>query len=135
MNEDGFQRAQKYGLIYTTLLPVKKAGPYQVRATCGDEASGKIGSGGEFVSIQQVKDDHVVLAAGPSAYTAGQTARFAIQVSAEKAGRLEMRARLFRDGAEIWQSGAMAVEGEGAEGNGSGGTTVGAWQWSALTVQ
>ena len=131
LNEEGYERAQKYGLIYTTLLPVPKPGPYQVRAACRDEATGKIGTSGDFVSIPKPKgiglrlsgivfqhalgtDDHVVPAVGPSVYSAGQIARFAFQIASvgppPKAERLAMRTRLFRDGIQAWESAAISVE-------------------------
>jgi VWFA-related protein len=131
LNEEGYQRAQQYGLIYTTLLPVAKSGPYQVRAACRDQTTGKIGTGGDFVSIPAPKgsglrlsgivfqhalgtDDHVVPAAGPNSYSAGQSARFAFQIASggaqSKTTQLAMRTRLFRDGVEVWNSAAMPVE-------------------------
>jgi len=131
LNEEGYQRAQKYGLIYTTLLPVAKPGPYQVRAACQDVATGKIGTGADFVSLPQTKgsglrlsgivfqhslgtDDHVVPAFAPSVYSAGQSARFAVQIISggpkPKPEELEMRTRLFRDGVEVWESAAIPVE-------------------------
>ena len=132
LNEEGYERARKYGLIYTTMLPVPKPGPYQVRAACRDQATGKIGTGGDFVSIPKPKgnglrlsgivfqhalgtDDHVVPAAGPSVYSAGQSASFAFQIASSggprpEASRLAMRTRFFRDGVEVWKSVAMPVE-------------------------
>ena len=130
LNEEGHERAQKYGLIYTTLLRVPKPGPYQVRAACRDQATGKIGTGGDFVSIPKPTgiglwlsgivfqhalgtDDHVVPAVGPSVYSAGQIARFTFQIasaSPPKAERLAMRTRLFRDGVQAWEGAAMPVE-------------------------
>jgi len=130
VNEDGYERAQKFGLIYTTLLPVAKPGPYEVRAACQDKATGKVGTAADFVSIPQPKgeglrmsgiifqhalgtDDHVVPAMGPSAYAAGQSARFAFQITSlgpkPKVEQLEIRTRLFRDGVEVWQSAAMPL--------------------------
>jgi hypothetical protein len=182
LNEEGYQRAQKYGLIYTTLLSVPKPGPYQVRAACRDEATGKIGTTGDFVSIPKPKgnglrlsgivfqhalgtDDHVVPAAGPSVYSAGQSARFAFQIASSgpqpKADRLVMRERLFRDGAQVWESAAMPVETDAKKAASffvrgslevpkidpgkymvrvdiSDKTlpdTVSAWQWAKLTVE
>ena len=131
LNEEGYERALKFGLIYTTLLPVSKPGPYQVRAACRDQASGKIGSGDDFVSIAKPKgsglrlygivfqnalgtDDHVVPAAGSNGYRAGQRARFAVQIVSTgplpEVGLLAIRTRLFRDGVEVWKSAAMPVE-------------------------
>ena len=131
INEEGYERLQKYGLIYTTLLPVAKPGPYQVRAACQDVATGRIGTGADFVSLPQTKgsglrlsgivfqhslgtDDHVVPAFAPSVYSAGQSARFAVQIISggpkPKPEELEMRTRLFRDGVEVWGSAAIPVE-------------------------
>ena len=131
LNEEGYARAQKYGLIYTTLLAVPKPGPYQVRAACRDEATGKVGTGGDFVSIPKPKgkglrlsgivfqhalgtDDHVVPAEGPNVYSAGQSARFAFQIASNgprpQAEQLAMRTRLFRDGVEVRESAAIPLE-------------------------
>jgi hypothetical protein len=130
VDEDGYRRAREYGLIYTTLLTVAKPGPYQVRVACMDEASGKIGTAGDFVPIPVAKgsglrmsgivfqhdlgtDDHVVPAFLPGAYSAGQVARFSFQIASSgpkpKIERLEMRTRLFRDGVEVWHSGVSPL--------------------------
>jgi VWFA-related protein len=130
LNEEGYERARQYGLIYTTLLAVAKPGAYQVRAACGDQVTGKIGTGGDFVFIPKPKgsglrlsgivfqhalgtDDHVVPAAGPSAYSPGQSASFAFQIASSgprpKAERLTLRTRLFRDGVQVWESASMPV--------------------------
>ena len=130
VNQEGYERALKFGLIYTTLLPVAKPGPYEIRAACQDKATGKVGTGADFVSIPLPKgnglrlsgiifqhalgtDDHVVPAFGPSVYSAGQRARFAFQIISAgpkpKVEELEMRTRLFRDGVEVWQSAATPV--------------------------
>jgi hypothetical protein len=131
VNEEGYERAQKFGLIYTTLLHVAKPGPYEIRAACQDKATGKVGTGADFVSIPLPKgsglrlsgiifqhalgtDDHVVPALAPSAYSAGQKARFGFQINSNgpkpKVEQLEMRTRLFRDGVEVWHSAATPVE-------------------------
>ncbi len=131
LNEDGYERAQKYGLIYTTLLPVKKPGPYQVRAACRDEATGHIGTGGDFVSIPKPKstgirlggiifphalgiDDHVVPSARPIAYPPGQNVRFVVQIIPKgislKPEAWALQTRLFRDGIEVWKSAPAPIE-------------------------
>jgi hypothetical protein len=55
-----------------------------------------------------------VPAAGPSVYAAGQNVRFAFEIASggpqPEADRLTMRTRLFRDGAQVWESAAMNVE-------------------------
>ena len=131
LNEDGYERARKYGLIYTTLLPVKKPGPYQVRAACRDEASGHIGTGGDFVSIPKPKskgvrlggiifphalgtDDHVVPSARPIAYPPGQNVRFVVQIIPKgvplNPEAWALQTRLFRDGVEVWKSEPAPIE-------------------------
>ena len=131
LNEEGYERALKYGLIYSTLLPVKKPGPYQVRAAVRDEATGKIGTAGDFVVIPNPKekgvrlsgivfqhalgtDGHVVPAAGPNLYSSGQSAPFAVQIVAAgnslRPDGLAMRLHLFRDGVEAWKSAPIPVE-------------------------
>ncbi len=55
LDEAGYERAQKYGLIYTALLPAPKPGPYRVRVACRDEATGKSGMNSDFVSIPERK--------------------------------------------------------------------------------
>ena len=104
---------------------LSKPGPYQVRIACMDEATGKIGTASDLVSIPLTKgsglrlsgivfqhdlgtDDHVVPASVPSMYAAGQTARFSFQIAwngpKPKMDRLQMRTRLYRDGVEVWHS-------------------------------
>ena len=96
-----------------------------------DEATSKIGTGGDFVSIPPAKgsglrlsgivfqhdlgtDDHIVPAGRASVYSAGQVARFEFQIASSgsklKVDRLAMRTRIFRDGVEVWQSAETPVE-------------------------
>jgi len=125
VDEDGYRRAREYGLVYTTLLKVSKPGPYRVRVACMDEATGKIGTGGDLIAIPPPKasglrmsgivfqhdvgtDDHVVPAFLPGAYSAGQVAKFSFQIASSgpkpKLEQLAMRTRLYRDGVEVWHS-------------------------------
>lgn len=125
LNEDGYERALKYGLIYTALLPVSKPGPYQVRAACRDESTGKIGTAGDFLVVPRLKglalsgivfgrsagvDDHVRPAIGPPDYAPGERAQFTLQIINAPDSPLTIRTRLFRDGAEVYQSPARPVE-------------------------
>lgn len=126
LNEEGYERALQYGLIYTALLPVTKPGPYQVRAACRDEATGRIGTASDFIVVPRLKglalsgvvfqrslgvEDHVRPATGPSDYAPGARAEFALQVINPPDSRLTIRTRLFRDGAQVYESEAKAVEG------------------------
>ncbi|HXJ95756.1 MAG TPA: VWA domain-containing protein [Terriglobia bacterium] len=125
LNEEGYERALKYGLIYTTLLPVSKPGPYQVRAACRDENTGKVGTAGEFVLVpklqglalsgiffqrSQAVDNDVRPATGSMDYAPGERAQFTLQIINAPATPLTMRTRLFRDGAEVYESPATPVE-------------------------
>jgi VWFA-related protein len=130
LDEEGYRRALQYGLIYTTSLPVPKPGPYQIRVACMDEANSKVGTSGDLVNIPEPKgsgwrlsgivfqhdlgtDDHIVPAAKSSVYSAGQVAKFEVQLASNgpkaKTEHLELRTRLYRDGVEVWKSTAMPV--------------------------
>ncbi len=132
LNAEGYQRALKYGLVYTTLIEVPKPGPYQMRVACSDEGTGKIGTASDFVEVPQIKGRNVVLsglvfagdrgdydvvvpALGPAYFTPGQKAAFAFQVlrapGASSAGDrgLTVRTRLFRDAEQIAESPATPV--------------------------
>jgi len=126
LNEEGYERALKYGLIYTALLPVAKPGPYQVRAACRDESTGKIGTAGDFVVVprlikglalsgivfqrSQGMEDHVRPAIGPIDYAPGERAQFALQIINAPRSPLTIRTKLFRDGVDVYESPAMPVE-------------------------
>jgi VWFA-related protein len=121
LDEQGFGRAQKYGLVYTTIVRVPKAGPYQIRAVCRDEGTGNIGSVSELVLIQDtrrtglalsgvvlpdpgVKLDDVVPARSSLAYHPGASVPFSLEVfevHPESARSLKIQTSLFRDGALI----------------------------------
>jgi hypothetical protein len=139
VDEDGYRRTLEYGLIYTTLLTVPKPGPHQVRVACMDDATGKMGTGSDFVPIPATKgsglhlsgiafqhdlgtDDHVVPAFRPGIYSAGQTAQFSFQIASSgpkpSIERLAMRTHLFRDGVDVWHSEATPVAAEAVKSEG-----------------
>jgi hypothetical protein len=51
LNQAGYNRAMKYGLVYSTTISARKPGPYEVRAAVLDEASGALGSANELVVV------------------------------------------------------------------------------------
>jgi hypothetical protein len=126
LNEEGYERALKYGLIYTALLPVANPGPYQVRAACRDEGTGKIGTAGDFLVVPRMEKglalsgivfqrsqgvaDHVRPAMGPTHYAPGERAQFALQIINAPGSPLAIRTILFRDGAEVFKGPAAPVE-------------------------
>lgn len=118
LNEDGYERAVRYGLIYTSLLAVPKPGPYQVRAACRDESTGRIGNASDFIDVPKLKgmalsgllfrraagiDDHVRPAVGASSYLPGERAPFVFQVMNAPKEPLTMRLRLYRDGKAVYE--------------------------------
>jgi VWFA-related protein len=125
LNEEGYERALKYGLIYTALLPVAKPGPYQVRAACRDESTGRIGTASDFIVVPQLKglalsgvvflrsvgvEDHVRPATGPGDYAPGERAEFTLQIINPPDSRLTIRTHLFHDGAQVYESEAKPIE-------------------------
>jgi VWFA-related protein len=125
LNEEGYERALKYGLIYTALLPVAKPGPYQVRAACRDESTGKMGAASDFVVVPKLKglalsgivfqhslgvEDHVRPATGARSYAPGERAEFALQVINAPDAPLIMRTRLFRDGSQVHEGPPQPVD-------------------------
>lgn len=125
LNEDGYHRALKYGLIYTALLPATKPGPYQVRAACRDEGTGKIGTASDFVVVPALKglalsgiafqrslgvEDHVRPATGPLDYAPGERAEFALQIINAPVAPLTIRTSLFCDGAQVYETAAKPIE-------------------------
>jgi VWFA-related protein len=130
LNEEGYERALKYGLLYTALLPVAKPGPYQVRAACRDESTGKMGSASDFVVVPKLNglalsgivfqhllgvENHVRPAAGARSYTPGERAGFAFQVINPPDAPLIMRTRLFRDGRQVHEGPPQPVDARSAK--------------------
>jgi VWFA-related protein len=118
LNEEGYERALKWGLVYNGLLTVPKPGPYQVRAACRDLENGRIGTAADLVDVPKIKgrnpviggiildgsfavDGHVRPANGPTEFAPGERAKFTFQVM-NGAGPLSVRMRLFRDGKELF---------------------------------
>ena len=133
VNEEGYERALKYGLIYTTLVPIDKPGPYQIRAACRDENNGKLGNASDFLIVPRIggrrmvlsgimfqnsagKEDTVVPALAPLTHSPGQTVEFLFQVvnspgaPALKTKSLTMKTRLFRDGVQISESASLPID-------------------------
>ncbi len=125
LNEEGYERALKYGLIYTALLPVTKPGPYQVRVACRDESTGKMGTASDFVVVPRIKglalsgivfqhsqgvEDHVRPATGARNYAPGERAEFALQVINAPEAPLIMRTRLFRDSSQVHEGPPQPVD-------------------------
>jgi VWFA-related protein len=51
---NAYGQALKHGLVYNITLPVKTAGPYQLRVAVRDAASERVGSANQFVEVPDV---------------------------------------------------------------------------------
>jgi VWFA-related protein len=56
-----YDRLIKDGFVYNVDLPIKKAGPYQLRVAIQDDVTGKVGSANQFVVVPDVKKGKLVL--------------------------------------------------------------------------
>jgi len=128
LNEEGYERAMKYGLVYSTSIPIAKPGPYQVRAAILDQASGKIGTANEFLLIPKpaahgfslsgivfpqmlAKADDITPAAGPSTFAPGQRIMLAFEViGAASEKSLVVSTVLFHDGKLVERSPAQPLQ-------------------------
>jgi len=122
LNEEGYQRALKFGLVYAMEMEVAKPGPYRVRVALRDEASSRVGTASQYLVIPDLNghrlaisglifqgsygtDDDIVPAASPIALTPGGDAKFAFEVfgAGDRARNLQSQVRLFRDGAKVYE--------------------------------
>jgi hypothetical protein len=118
--------------VYNGLLPIPKPGPYQVRAACRDMGSGRIGTASDLVEVPKIKgrdpvvggiildgsfavDGHVRPANAPTEFAAGERAKFTFQVM-NGSGPMSVRARLFRDGKEVFAGTPASVNLEKSSG-------------------
>jgi VWFA-related protein len=56
-----YEDVLRRGLVYSTAVPMPKAGPFQVRVALRDATSQKLGSASQFVDIPDVKGGRLVL--------------------------------------------------------------------------
>jgi VWFA-related protein len=139
LNEEGYRRAMKFGLVYAMEMDIAKPGPYRVRVALRDEASGRVGTASQYLDVPNLngrklalsglifpgsfgKEDDIVPAPSPIAWMPGGAANFAFEVigASEHAKGLHSRTRLYRDGVKIYegpvrplQVAAKTVHGEG----------------------
>jgi VWFA-related protein len=123
LNEEGFQRALKFGLVYATEIEVAKPGPYRLRVALQDEASGRVGSASQFVVVPNLNgrklalsglifpgsygtSDDIVPAPSPIAIIPGSSANFVFEIfgAGDRSRSLQSQVRLFRDGAKVYES-------------------------------
>jgi len=126
VSEAEADRLRRQGLVFVIDLPVKKHGPYQVRAAVRDAATERIGSASEFVVVPDLSDRKLAVSgAGVSGMTAGALGGFRpgdeltyyFAVYNAKTGKpsnapnLRMKIALWRDGRKAFEGpeGALPV--------------------------
>jgi VWFA-related protein len=60
-SSDRLKQLREKGLTLVLDVPIKHPGPYQIRASVRDSASGVIGSAGQYLEIPDLKKEHIVL--------------------------------------------------------------------------
>jgi VWFA-related protein len=59
--QDGYEEVLKKGLVYSAHVPVKKAGPYQMRVVVRDDTTQQLGSATQFIDVPDLSKDRLVL--------------------------------------------------------------------------
>jgi VWFA-related protein len=121
----------KKGMVYSALVPVKKAGPYQLRAAVRDAGNGKVGSAMQFVDVPNVDGGRLALsgiamAVDPAVadntdgmpavrvFKSGEAITYAYEIlNAETSGnrkpQLETQVRLYRNGEIVYDAPPSAL--------------------------
>jgi VWFA-related protein len=56
-----YERVLKSGFTYDIIVPIKKAGAYQLRTALRDVASARVGSASQFIEVPNIKKDRLTL--------------------------------------------------------------------------
>lgn len=146
-NDQKLRQLRKDGILFTLDVPVKQAGPYQIRTCVLDSTSRASGSAGQFIEIPDLKKQHLALTtpliddvAAPAEtrfndvsaalreFRAGSRVAFAFRVETEKdsggalpAGRVETQVQLYRDRTPILDSPVSVAPAPGHDGRSVGG--------------
>jgi VWFA-related protein len=142
-NDDKLKQLQKNGILFTLDVPVKHAGPYQVRACVLDSTSRAAGSAGQYIDIPDVKKQHLALttpsiddvsAPGESRFNdvssalrefrAGSRLAFAFRIETDKDGRgalppgkFDAQIQLYRDRTPILDNPVSIAPAPGEDGH------------------
>ena len=125
VRKEGYDKILKEGFLYTASVPVKKAGPYQMRIAVRDATSQKLGSAMQFVEVPDVKAGRLALSGivltaatrsedDPSASLAmrifkpGSTIDYAYEVF-NPTSPLQMQMRIYRDGETVYEGAPSAL--------------------------
>lgn len=109
MKEEAYQKAQRDGLVYSFVVPVKKAGAYQLRMAVRDKATARTGSASQFIEVPDLKKDRLVLS---GLVVSG------LKVNESTATTVAATSSL-RAGKEIGQTGVVTTTGDEIGGGGA----------------
>jgi VWFA-related protein len=59
--EQSYEEVRRKGLVYSAHVPVKKAGPYQMRVVLRDDTNQQLGSATQFIDVPDVSKDRLFL--------------------------------------------------------------------------
>ncbi len=135
--KSAFEDVLRKGLDYSVPVPVKKAGPYQLRIALRDNASRKLGSAMQFVDVPDVNSGRltlsgIVMSADPPVagtsegnpsiriFKAGTAVSYAYEVFNVPAGTkeralLQTVVRLYHDGQVVFESTPSPLKSDSAD--------------------
>jgi hypothetical protein len=61
VRNDTYQKVMRSGFLYTLIVPVKKAGAYQLRVAVRDSTSERIGSANQFIEVPDIGKNRLTL--------------------------------------------------------------------------
>jgi hypothetical protein len=61
LSDEWYKRAIRDGLVYNVIVPIKKAGAYQLRISLRDSATDRIGSASQFIEVPDLKKNRLAL--------------------------------------------------------------------------
>lgn len=131
VTKERYEDILKKGMVYSALVPVKKSGPYQLRAAVRDAASEKLGSAMQFVDVPNVDGGRLALSGiaiavdpvvednpeGTPAvrvFKSGQAITYAYEIlnaegNARQKPQLETQVRLYRNGEIVYDAPPAAL--------------------------
>jgi VWFA-related protein len=126
--KEGYDNVLRKGLVYSVPVPVKKAGPYQLRVAIRDATSQKLGSAMQFVEVPDVKSGRlalsgIVLTADGSSpadsdatpavriFQSGGAISYAYEIlNVRSKAPLQKQVRLYRDGQLVFEGPPSALD-------------------------
>jgi VWFA-related protein len=95
LNETAYKSVVAQGFMFAQRIPVRRNGAFQIRLAITDDATGRVGSAGEYIEIPDVESGEFAVS--------GLALRPAASTAAEPAGTIREGAalRIFRPGSRI----------------------------------